>query len=109
MTNEPLTSEQIRARETLRELFPKGSQVTTIVRHVSKSGMTRAIQVVGVDEHGVVGDVTWLIIRAGLGVRFGNHHGIKVGGAGMDMAWLTTYRLANALYGDGYALNNHTI
>ena len=36
-----ITAEQMHeAREQLRELFPRGSHVTTLVRHVSASGMS---------------------------------------------------------------------
>lgn len=103
-----LTAEQARTRETLRGIFPKGSTVTTIVRHVSQSGMQRAIQVLGV-YGGNVDDVTYLVVAAGIGKRHPRQPGLKVDGMGMDMAWHTAYRIAEALYGDGYALNNRTL
>lgn len=105
-----LTADQTVALDRLRLIFPKGSTVTTIVRHVSQSGMSRAIQVVGTDPtDGEIVDATYLLIRAGLGKRFGNHEGIKVEGCGMDMSFHTVYTLASTLYEDGYALNKRSL
>ena len=96
--------------ERLREVFPIGSTVITVVRHVSASGMSRAVQVLGTDpETCEIEDYTHLLISAGLRKRFGNHPGVRVNGYGMDMAWHTTYSLAHDIHGDGYALKNRTI
>lgn len=103
-----LTAEQLKTLDTLRSIFRPGSTVTTVVRHVSQSGMSRAIQVLGV-YGGNVDDLTYLVVAAGIGKRHPRHPGLMVKGAGMDMAWKVTYDLAHALYGDGYALNNRTL
>lgn len=94
----------------LRIVFPEGSTVTTIVRHVSDSGMQRAIQIVGVDaEDGAIEDYTYLLIRAGLWKRHRNQPGVTVNGAGMDMGYHVVHTLARHLYGDGYALQHRSL
>lgn len=103
-----LTAEQLLARAALQTVFPPYSKVTTIVRHVSQSGMSRAIQVLGIS-NGEISDVTHLVTSAGLGKRHPRHPGLMVKGAGMDMAWKVTHDLAHALYNDGYALFNNTL
>ncbi len=96
----------------LRNLFPPGSTVHTILRHVSRSGMSRAISVVGAGSN----DVTWLVARA-MGEKIDpNHGGIKVGGCGMDMGFALVYSLSRTLYpgdsfqccGEGCPSNDHS-
>jgi hypothetical protein len=102
---------QSEARDQLRTLFPAGSTVSTVVRHVSQSGMERAIVVLSpVRESATeVQNVSWLVARA-LGWRLHpRHDGVKVKGAGMDMTFHLVYSLASVLYGDGYALTVRNI
>jgi hypothetical protein len=42
-------------------------------------------------------------------LSYGAHDGLKVSGAGMDMAYHVVHSLASVLYGDGYALNHRAI
>lgn len=103
----PLTeADEMLAR--LRVLFPQGSTVTTVVRHVSQSGMQRAISVLHAGTDGI-DDVSWMISRAGLFKNHTRQPGLKVDGAGMDMAYHVVYTLAGRLYGDGYALQHRSI
>lgn len=86
------------AIKQLRELFPIGSTVRTVLRHVSRSGMSRAISIIGPDDD----DVSYLVVRA-TGDRFDSRYGgIKVGGCGMDMGYHLVYGLARTLYRDGF-------
>lgn len=86
------------ARERLREMLPPGSTVKTILRHVSRSGMTRAISPVVDGE-----DVTYLVLRAVPGWRFNSRHGgITQEGCGMDMGFNLVYTLSATLYPDGF-------
>jgi hypothetical protein len=86
------------AREQLRAMLPPGSTVKTILRHVSRSGMTRAISPVVDGE-----DVSWLVVRAVPGFRFNQRHdGITMGGCGMDMGFSLVYTLSRALYPNGF-------
>lgn len=85
------------ARAQLRELLPPGSTVRTILRHVSRSGMTRAISPVVNGE-----DSTWLVVRAVPGFKFNRNGGVTMGGCGMDMGFALIYHLSHALYPDGF-------
>lgn len=90
----------------LRGMFPIGSTVHTVLRHVSQSGLTRAISVVRV-ENGQVYDASYLVARA-LGMKLDlNWSGIKVGGVGMDMGYHLVYSLSRALYADGFPCTGH--
>ncbi len=92
------STETLEAREALREMLPPGSTVQTILRHVSRSGMTRAISPV-VDGH----DVSWLVVRAVPGFRVNQKHGgVTLGGCGMDMGFSLVYTLSSTLYPDGF-------
>lgn len=99
------------AIEKLREWFPKGSTVFTILEHVSKSGMSRDIRVVmpcvrddkQIDfmhpNHSIALALGWSRSKR-------PHEGIRIGGCGMDMGFHLVYSLSSVLYGDGYALNH---
>lgn len=91
------STERADALDQLRALFPPGSTARTILRHVSRSGMTRAISVVAEGE-----DVSWLLARAGIGRVNQTHGGITVGGCGMDMGFSLVYNMSYALYPDGF-------
>lgn len=102
------------AKANLRALFPKGSTVYTILRHVSKSGMSRDISVMAMavrdgepfplHPNHTVGQL--------LGYRVVSRVGsdaIRVMGGGMDMGYHIVHTLASVLYGDGYALKHRWI
>jgi hypothetical protein len=90
-------AKQTEARDQLRAMLPPGSEVKTILRHVSRSGISRSISVVIGGE-----DCTYLVARAlgtGTDQRYG---GIKRGGCGMDMGFDLVYSLSRALYPSGF-------
>jgi hypothetical protein len=97
MTN-ATDQERTEAIEELRAMFPVGSTVSTILRHTSKSGMSRAISVVG--PH--LGDVSYLVAKAGVAKLDSRHVGLKMGGCGMDMGFALVYGLSRTLYADGF-------
>jgi hypothetical protein len=85
--------EQAKAIEQLREILKPGETVTTLLRHVSRSGMSRSISVIRDDQ-----DITWMVARA-MGEKIDQtHDGIKQGGCGMDMGFNLVYNLARTLY-----------
>jgi hypothetical protein len=90
------------AIERLRDLFPIGSTVSTILRHVSRSGMSRSISVLATDDDGSISDVSYLIVRAGIAKFDPRHSGVTMGGCGMDMGFALVYRLARTIYRDGF-------
>lgn len=88
------------AIEQLRGIFPPGSTAKTILRHVTRSGMSRSISVVSPDG---AYDVDYLLVRAGIGGSFDQKNGgIKVGGCGMDMGFSLVYGMSHTLYRDGF-------
>lgn len=77
----------------LREMVQPGDTVRTILRHVSRSGMSRSISPIIDCE-----DCSHLVARA-LGEREDDvHGGIRIGGAGMDMGFHLVNSLSYALY-----------
>ncbi len=85
----------------LRECLQPGDTVYTILRHVSVSGMSRSIAVVGIVDSDIR-DFTW---QAALvtGYKFDDRRGgVKVRGCGMDMGFALVYELGAALFPDGF-------
>lgn len=109
-TNKPLMQDDTEQR--LRDWYPKGSTVWTILRHVSRSGMQREIGVVALERGRTKADGVdaWhpnYAVAALLDRRVNSAgDGIICHGAGMDMGFDLAYSLARRLYGDGYALNH---
>lgn len=82
------------AIKELCEMFKPGDTVTTVLRHVSSSGMSRSISVISPD----LQDVSYLVAHA-MGDKIDQTHGgIKVGGCGMDMGFHVVYGLSRTLY-----------
>lgn len=93
--------EQQAATERLLRLFEgdESPEILTIVRHVSRSGMSRNISLKYV-KNGELMDITYnaaLVLDWPLVEGFSR--AIKVGGCGMDMGFHTVYSLSGRLYG----------
>ena len=102
METKAVRKQQEEAITRLRETLKPGDTVYTILRHVSRSGMSRSISVVQVGQDGGVFDWTWAVARA-IGERIDEKHdGVKMGGCGMDMGFETVYRLSWKLFPDGF-------
>lgn len=98
MTTNRTVSETVNeARDQLRAMMPPGTTVRTILRHASRSGMTRAISPIIDGE-----DVSYLVARAGIGTFDRRWGGIKMTGTGMDMGFALVYEIARALYPKGH-------
>lgn len=96
-----IRQEQSDALDKLREFCPPGTTVYTVLRHVSRSGMTRHIDAYVMTD----GDPQWLsgyIARAGLYRRVSGGDSLVVGGTGMDMGFAVVYDLSRTLYPDGF-------
>lgn len=95
-----MTRKEAERQEAIVELRAKiqpGATIRTILRHVSRSGMTRHISVVMPD----CGEISWLVGRA-LDYRRHNDGGLVVGNCGMDMGFAIVYSLSHALFPDGF-------
>lgn len=94
-------AEREAAAATLREAFPSGSTAYTILRHCSRSGMSRLISVVAIRPDGEL----WHLDRAAAAVLGwpckGNGEGVTVGGCGMDMGFHLVYSMSAAIHGRG--------
>ena len=99
MTRKEREQEEYRAK--LREILPPGTTVYTILRHVSRSGMMRHISAVIKTDEGIQ-DISYWVARAIDEKHSDKNGGIKMGGCGMDMGFDLVYRLAYALYPDGF-------
>lgn len=94
------------AREELRAIVKPGGTVYCVLRHVSRSGMQRVIdlQVLTLDDSGR----PWLRTIGGLAARaMGERYdyqrgGVVVGGCGMDMGFHLVYSLGYVLWPKGY-------
>lgn len=94
-------TEQAAAIERLREWVKPGDTVYTILRHVSRSGMSRSISTVIDGEEGP-NDISYMVARA-LGNRMDRDRGgVIVGGAGMDMGFHLVYNLSYCLWPNGF-------
>ena len=83
-----------------REYLKQFGTLHTMLRHVSKSGMSRDISVVG-SLNGEVENVTWYVARAldyKLHSNNTGNHVIKMKGCGMDMGYALIYNLSRAIY-----------
>ena len=85
----------------LRARLKPGQEVLCILRHVSRSGMQRVIDL-KVIENGELRGIGWTAARA-LGYRHDDKRdGVIVDGCGMDMGFSLVYNLSSAIWRDGF-------
>ena len=89
-----------KARDQLREFYPPGATVHTVLKHVSKSGMYRHIDVIAV-QNGEPRNVSGLVSQA-CGFKLTDRGSIGISGCGMDMGFAIAYDLSRTLYRDGF-------
>lgn len=94
-------SERAEAIAQLRETLKPGTTVYTILRHVSRSGMSRDIDVY-VMEDGEPRRITWSVAKAADLTYSRKAEAIKIGGCGMDMGFAIVYDLSRSLYDRGH-------
>lgn len=93
-------AERQEAIRELREMLPPGTEIRTILRHVSRSGMQRQISL-HVLRDGELRNITGMVGTV-LGYKWGDYDGLKVSGAGMDMGFHVVYNLSRTLYPHGH-------
>lgn len=86
----------------LRKVLKPGSTVYTMVRNVSKSGMSRAISLYIVDG----GEIRCIDSTASdiLLYSLADGGGLRVSGCGMDMGFATVYSLSRYLFREGFGV-----
>jgi len=99
-----LATQKESAIKELREMFRPGDTVTTVLRHVSQSGMSRSISVISPD----LQDISYLVARATGNKIDQTHGGVKVGGCGMDMGFSLVYGLSRTLYREYHCTGNRS-
>lgn len=85
----------------LRETLKPGDTVYTVLRNVSRSGMTRSIDAYVMDDN----TPQWISRRVATAIDAPfdeRREAIKMAGCGMDMGFETVYQLSYALYPDGF-------
>lgn len=115
MTRDAKKAVRQEAIDRLREWIKPGDTVHTLLKSVSRSGMSRVIQVVkiqcryDVDECGENTEAVPEILYLGYNVaeacnfRYDREReGVKIGGCGMDMGFAIVYDLGRVLYGSGF-------
>ena len=98
------------ARESLLEWIKPGDTLYTILRHVSRSGMSRRIGVVKPYIREDTGELDMLFLDYAVATLTENRlsptgkkgEGICVDGCGMDMGFHLIYSLSYALWPDGF-------
>lgn len=94
---------EVEYAEKLRRILGLGGTVYTVLRHVSRSGMSRRIDLYAMDPNG--GNPQFLTgwAAAVMGVRWDHEGGgIVVGGCGMDMGFHIVNNLGFALWPEGF-------
>lgn len=112
------SQERQEALERLKEIVHEGDTVYTVLRNVSRSGMSRNIDLYmfSVGDNGKLYKV-WLsyLVAKAMDYRQADDESIKVGGAGMDMGFHLVYTLSRTLFKDttesdnGYKLKQEWI
>lgn len=91
--------DKLQALAELRALLPPGSTVYTILRSVSRSGMSRVITPLVLTASGPR-FLTYAVASAlGLPVKRGFVDGLRIDGGGMDMGFHLVSSLSYALHG----------
>ena len=94
-------SDKQSSKEKLLELLKPGDTVYTILRHVSRSGMSRVIDLLIMFDGEPLSISGWA--SAVTDSRLDRDRwGLKIGGAGMDMGFELVYNLSYQLFKEGF-------
>ena len=94
-----VNEEREEARKKLLDMFERNDKtVYTILRHVSRSGMLRIVDMYTVDD-GRILNISWLAKHFLHHKYDANRRGFKVPGCGFDVGFDLVYTLSTALYG----------
>jgi len=93
------------AKEQLLKIVKPGDTIYTILKHVSKSGMSRVIDLYVMRDNEPV-RISWSASKLLEGYDE-RHEGCKAGGCGMDMGFHLVYNLSHALFYEYECLGEH--
>lgn len=94
------TAARDEARATLRGMLSPNDTVFTVLRHVSRSGMSRSIDCYVIRD----GSPQWIsrLVAKATGMSWdAKREAVKVGGCGMDMGFHIVYGLGYVLWPQG--------
>jgi hypothetical protein len=94
------------AKESLLNILKPDDTVYTVLRHVSRSGMQRRIDLYTFKDNRKIYLTGYYAIMKG---EESPRDGYKVGGCGMDMGFHLVHGLSYRLFGDDYALKHEWI
>lgn len=100
MTKKEKDTERDEAITRLRNLVKEGDTIYTVLKHVSSTGMSRAIDVYKIEKN----EPIWLsrLVSTACGFRFSDRYeAVSVGGCGMDMGFHLAYTLGRVLFPNG--------
>ncbi len=100
MTKAQANEARAEAIAKLHTLLKPGDIVSTVVRHVARSGMQRSITLMIVHDGETESIDCWVAHALRLTIDRTNG-GIKIGGAGMDMGFQLVYLLGQAMWPEG--------
>jgi hypothetical protein len=83
-------------KDELRKIIKPGDTVYTVLKHVSRSGMYRVIDLYVMQDN-QPRRISWQAAQLLEGYDE-RHEGCKVGGCGMDMGYHLVYKLSYSLY-----------
>lgn len=86
----------------LRVLLSPGDTIDCVLRHVSRSGMSRSISLYHRGKDGPR-DITYMVGLA-CGLKMDQRAGLRVDGCGMDMGFHVVYGLGRTLFPDGFGV-----
>jgi hypothetical protein len=93
------TAANIELGNYLRGFLKPGDTVSTLINHVSRSGMSRRVKVFAVRD-GQIAEITHGVAQI-IGSRV-DDRGVYVGGCGFDAGYEVVYQLGFALFPDGF-------
>jgi hypothetical protein len=85
----------------LREMLKPGDTVFTMLKHVSRSGMSRVIMPV-IIRNNQPRYIGWSVALATGRTYDREKEGVKINGCGMDMGFELVYTLSRVLFPDGF-------
>lgn len=101
MTTKVSNGERAEAIAELQDMLSPGDTVYTVLRHVSRSGMMRAIDLY-VMEGNEPRRITWRVCKATGYPYSDKHEAARVEGCGMDMGFSIVYNLSSVLFRGGF-------
>jgi hypothetical protein len=105
----------VEAVNQLREWFPRGSTMYSILRSCNRNGTSRVISPVAIrcdmdaeDAVQIRFPSYWVGVLLGLKTResLGGFTGVVVGGGGEDKGFRICYDVSSVIWGDGYAIDH---